>query len=472
MRWVTGTIVTLLIVAGLLLFAAEPRPTLASRPARDRIQVADTALFLPLLTQASDPTYRSPFGVVIYGSLGAAAGVPEMEAAGARWVTTSLDWSSIEPQKGVRNWSSFDAKAEAAQDAGMDLFVLFTGNPSWAAELPGGPVYNIQDLVSFVTAMAERYDCDGLSDAPSHPCVFSWSFYAEPDNGDYNRAINGKGYWGHNGAGYAAMLSHVTPALRGANPRSRVMIGGLAYDFFEEDGGPYVRRFLADTLDALQGLGGIATYLDAVAFHYYPISPQLWPTIADKAAEIQGIMQAHGAGSLPLLCPEMGYWSSPTFGSSEDQQARRLVQMFVRGYAAGVQMSSWYKVYDASGDDYPDRSAGLFRVDKSPKPSYYAYQTMTRELEGLHYKGLLNAPGAEGYVYRMGGGRTKTVVWSRAGTIQVVFPFTHLRLVNTLGQEYDIQDNQQGQPGDKDGGVVGQIALEIYENQPVYVEQK
>jgi hypothetical protein len=320
--------------------------------------------------------------------------------------------------------------------------------------------------------MAERYDCDGNEDAPGHPCVNYWSFYAEPDNGDLWRAEKqGKGYWGHDGAGYAEMLSLVSPAIHAANPQARVLIGGLAYDFFEP-GGPFVRSFLTDTLAALNTMGGAPAYLDGIAFHYYPINP-LWPTIKEKAAEIRGIMANHGVADLPLLCPETGYWSSENQGSSEAEQADWLARLMVRGISVDLKVVSWHKVYDdvAPGDPdgAPSNTSGLLRLDGSRKPAYYAYKTVTRELRGLRYTGPLDAAGMEGYTFLDGRGKTKTVLWSAAGATRLAFPYTHLRLVTSTGEESDIWDNQ---PGDLDGEIPGQIELEFPEEQPFYVEQK
>ncbi len=438
-------------------------------------ETADPTVYLPLVTNWYDPSYVSPFGIIMYGNVSDAAGLQKMKDAGSKWVTTTLHWSVIEPTQGDRNWSSFDATAQNAQEAGMEVFVLFTGNPSWAAALPGGPVNDINDLVNLVSEMAERYDCDGTDDAPGSPCVHYWSFYAEPDNGDLGRAQNGKGYWGHNGAGYADMLSHVSPAIHNVSSRSQVLIGGLAYDWFEDDDeeGPFVRSFLSDTLNALNvNHGGARNYIDAVAFHFYPIALWRWPTIREKAQEIRGIMTSHGVGDLPLICPEMGYWSSSKYGSSEQEQARRLAQMYVRGLSVGIQPLSWYQVFDAAvegsdEDTYPDKTSGLLRVNGSYKPSYYAYQTLTRELAGARYSREFD--GVEGYVFTMLDGREKTVLWSTVGTTNVTFSYAHLRLVYTEGAEFDIQD---GQTGDLDGSVNGQITLAIYKNYPFYVEQK
>jgi len=394
-----------------------------------------------------------------------------MQAAGSRWVTTSLNWFVIEPNAPVGgihtyDWSSFDIKVSNAHMAGMNVFVLVLGNPSWAAQYAGGPVYNIQNLVDFVTAMAERYDGDGLQDAPGSPLVNDWSFYAEPDNGDLGHALAGKGYWGNNGEGYADMLYTISPAIHSANSGARVMIGGLAYDWFTEDNGPFVRSFLNTTLQRLNNTyGGAAQYLDAVAFHYYPISAR-WPTIRDKALEIQSIMSQNGVGNLPLLVPEMGYWSDPAAGSSETLQAGRLIESYVRGLSVGIEHMSWFTVFDGGS---LTEAYGLFRgTDLSnPKLAYTAYQTMTGELYGARYAGALTAPGAEGYRFTLANGSTKTVLWSTvAPSAQVSFAQTCLHRVDMLGSAQFVLD---GDANDMDHTPNGQVVLQVLADRPAFV---
>jgi len=442
-------------------------------PARLTQELTRT-VYLPSVMHSYLPGYVSPFGIVMYGNVNDGAGLQKMEDAGSKWVTTMLHWSAIEPTQGTYDWSSFDTKAQNAQSAGMDVFVLFTSNPSWAAALPGGPLTDTNDLVNFATLMAERYDCDGVDDATGSPCVHYWSFYAEPDNGDLGRAQGGKGYWGHYGADFAAMLSQVSPAIHGANPRAKVLIGGLAYDWFEEDGGPYVRSFLTDTLSALNTYaGGASAYVDAAAFHFYPISEARWPTISEKALEVRGIMERHGVGDLPLICPEMGYWSAEEgpLPSSESQQARRLVQMYARGLSVGLEHMSWFAVFDHGGTT---EEHGLFWGQdlNDPKKSYYAYQTMTQELAWASYLSPLQATDAEGYVFQALDGREKTVLWATtSGGAQVTFPYSCLRLVDTPGDNvYQINDGAGSDPGDEDGVVNGQIVLRVYQDTPFYVE--
>ena len=137
---------------------------------------AQTTVYLPVVMRDFDPSYVSPFGITMYDAVDAAAGLNQMQAAGSRWVTTFLYWNSVEPNAPVAgthsyDWSAFDTKVNNAAAAGMQVYVLFSGNPSWAAQYVGGPVYSsrVPDLVAFVTAMAERYDGDGVSDALRQP---------------------------------------------------------------------------------------------------------------------------------------------------------------------------------------------------------------------------------------------------------------------------------------------------------------
>jgi hypothetical protein len=396
-----------------------------------------------------------------------------MEAAGSSWVSTNFSWKVIEPSNNSLNWSSFDRKVQNAQAAGMDVYVLFTGNPSWAAELPGGPVYNIGTLVDITRRAAERYDCDGVDDAPGSPCVHYWSFYGEPDNTNYARALRGKGYWGHNGTGYADMLAHVAPAIHDANPRAKVLIGGIAYDSFVEEGGDFVRSFLGDVLGALNGYpGGAKAYLDAIAFHYYPISTHRWPTILEKALEIRGIMSQYGVGDLPMICPEAGYWSSPKFGSNETIQARRVAQMYVRSMSAGVRPLMWYLVYDLAEagspeDQNPDETCGLFRPDGSEKVAYRAYRTISRELGRSYYRRPFQHPNIEGYVFQVADNREMTVLWATIPATNVSFPSTCLRRVYLYGGSNTITD---GDSLDLDGSANGAITIRVEQNQATYVE--
>ncbi len=425
---------------------------------------ASRSVFLPLTRNDRAAT---PFGVAMYHGVNQAKGVAQMQAAGASRVTVALDWGSVEPSEGARNWSDFDASVRNAEAAKMEVFVLFTGDPTWA-RLPGQNVTDPAKRLAFVRAMVDRYDCDGLNDMPERICVRDWSFYAEPDADYGSNAPSGtKGYWGSRPQAYAQMLASVANVVHQENSNARVMIGGLAYDWFAEDGngGLFRRSFLPRVLQELNAnYGGAAKYLDQMAVHYYPIQ---FASIGDKVREVRTILQQHGVGHLPLVIPEAGYWSDPAASSSEAQQAARLVKYYVEALSLDVAHLSWYTVFDGGPGT---ETSGLFRGTNlnSPKPAYAAYHTITRELAGAHFARTVNQPNAAGGVFRMPSGLEKSVVWAANGSANVSFPYRCVRVVDTTGAVTPaVGDGTPG--GDRDGQVNNVVTLRVSDN-PVYVE--
>lgn len=410
-------------------------------PQRTGLAQEPLRLFLPLVNHRARSVIPTPYGVTMYGAVDDAAGLGKMQEAGASWLVTVMDWGRIEPVKGQFNWSEFDAKVRNAQTAGFEVYVLLVNNPPWSSSNPNGPVNNVQDLVDFVTAAAQRYNCE----IPGNPCVRYWSFYPEPDH---------KNRFGYAPAAMADVMAKVGPAIRGVMPSAKVLIGGIAYDWFTDEGGPFVQSFLGNTLAELNNRRGARNFIDGVAFHYYPISESRWPTIREKALEIRTIMANAGVGELPVYVPEMGFWSSDkvatrnTCTSSEDYQARRLVEMFVLGQAAGVQKLAWFEVFDAVGlvNDYCTEEHGLFwGTDLSrPKKAYWAYKTLTAELNGYTYSQPLSTDPVEAHVFRAADGRGKIVVWSQPKDTSSSFslPGSCFQGVNLVGQSIVYTSNQ------------------------------
>jgi hypothetical protein len=460
---------------------ATSRPTATASPVQEPtatavptdVPTAEPTVTPPLAYTDCDPTHVSPFGVTMYENVSDALGLAHMQAAGSRRVTTFLRWYYIEPSPPVngqpgRNWTTFDIQVQNAQAAGMEVFALVSENPPWAAALPGGPVTNTLDLINFMTAAVERYDGDGLDDAPGSPVITYWSLYAEPDNETEWYARLGKGYWGNNVAGFAELLTQLTPALHAANPRAKVLMGGLAYDNFTTEGGPFNPNFLPSLLEALNAYpGGATAYLDAMAFHFYPVSAQRWPTIRDKAQAIRGILEQHGAGSLPLLVPEMGYWSDPAVGSNENWQAEYLVQMYTTGLAAGIEQLSWFDVFDNGPGS---EMHGLFRNRdlSAPKPAYTAYATMTSELAGGRYLRELSAPGVSGFVFSTCDAPEKLVVWGHTANGSVNLAQGCVRRVSLLGEAAQVVD---GAADDLDGVANGQVTVRVTDDDLFYLGQ-
>jgi len=317
-------------------------------------------VYLPVVMRNYDST-PPPFGAQTYGEISASTGLTQWVEAGGRWLRFPVFWSDIEPTNTIPaayNWANLDASVQAATSANVHLILFLEGNPSWAAARPRGPIYNLADFQEFVGAIVARY-----------PQVEKWEFYNEPDD---------RKAWGLDGAGYAAMLQAIYPGVKAANPNAQVVMGGLALDWFTEDGGPFVKRFLNDVVANCAG-----PCFDIANFHYYPLFRPTWEPygrdIIGKANYVRQVLAAYGYNR-PVINTEMGWPSGSEWGSPE-LQARYVVKGNSRALAAGLGLTVWYSLCDADISD-PGLldSSGL-----APRPAYYAYATIISLMTHARY---------------------------------------------------------------------------------------
>jgi hypothetical protein len=311
-------------------------------------------------------------------------------------------------------------------------------------------------------ALAERYDGDGKQDAPGSPIVDNWEFYNEPDNGNVGYAEQGFGYWGHSGAQYAEMLCEVREVMRKANPRVRIVLGGIAYERFEELGqGPFVRQFLQDVLDA-----GGDQCLDVMNFHYYPYFEAVWsawgPGIIGKASHLRETYPE--LDNLPMVCTEAGYPSDNGTGlpSTPETQAGYVVKMFVQSLASDLEFTIWWTWSDLVGYD---GAFGLVDQNLQPKLSYYAYQTAVLQLDRVVFQqrlssGALGGANAQAYLFQRLG-KPLYVLWANGTSSESV------SLSGSSARVTDYVGNLVAQVADGDGDGLVRITVGAA---PLYVE--
>jgi hypothetical protein len=423
-----------------------------------------------------------PFGVQFYGALDGDSGLGQLVDAGASWIRLPIPWAAIEPSNTTPeayNWSGLDAWVSNAKDRGSQLILTLTGQPSWAAVYPQGPVTDTEDIEEFLGAVVERYDGDGTADAPGSPRVTYFELYNEPDNGDLGHAVHGGwGCWGDSdddvpGCGdandYAALLQLLHPVVKEANPRAKLVLGGLALDWFAPDG-PFDPDFLDTVLAACEG----RACFDVMNFHYYPPFRSEWESygtaIIGKANYVRERLAAAGRADVPVICTETTWDSSASWGSDE-LQSRYAIKAYVRGIAADLDVVTWYWARDSEAGG----GAGLLDVSLQPKDSYWAFRGMARMLtHALYLRRLTPAETGdariEGYVFQTPRGRLD-VVWTEDDTPFVtdddpMLPLTvearSLRVVDKFGVETERRDED-------DGELDGQVTINVG-GSPLYLE--
>ncbi len=479
MRYLLGFLVPTVLGLGVpWLLGSPPGPAgeavalYSPATARATTALSETVL-LPLVASNYEPPVPTVFGVQMYGDLTLpSAGLTHTQDAKVYWVRWPISWSAIEPTDTVPanyNFSRYDASILAASQNGLHLIATILSNPGWAASYANGPIdkVDIGEFTEFVGTIVERYDGDGWEDAPGSPVVDYWEFYNEPDGGDELRARYGYSYWGHFGAEYAQMLCAVYPVIKQANPRAQVALGGLAYDWFEDQDGPYVREFLDDVLAA-----GGGDCFDLMNFHYYPLFEPVWapygPGIGGKANYLRIKLAQFGFADKPIINTEAGWHSDDYYvsPSTPEIQARYVAKLFAQSIASGLELMIWWTWIDPGGFYGAN---GLLTQDLQRKPSFYAYATAAQIMGRASFRRALSLdelgdPAMEGYQLTMPDGRDLYVLWSNDEiTRSVNLPLSQVRVTNLYGDLTVYVDD--GEDGVEDG----QCTLSVGPN-PIYAE--
>jgi len=469
----------LTVVAMIIALLASAAIARAGEANRARLLEPDQQ-FLPLLTKRHDPTLKAPvFGVQMYGSTAPSSKFfPYLVDSGSTWLRVPVSWSNIEPEKtepATYYWASADQILSAARiDSGArSLIATISYNPEWAAVYRNGPI-NLDDLDSFaafVQALVERYDGDGFQDAPGSPVITYWEFYNEPDE-------SFEPGWGGEGDQYAHMLSVIYAPVKYANPSAQVLMGGLAYDWFDDQGGHFDKDFLEDVLNA-----GGGDFFDIMNFHVYPIFWYNWtdhksPGLLEKANVLRDRLADYGYFDKPFVVTEAG-WHSNVPGEPDDldagdpeDQARFVVELFTQSMAARLDIMIWWMLYDPGGT-YPYEN-GLVTNDDIPqtKPAFVSYQVAESVLRSARFQRILpdsetHAPDMEAYEFldRVNQ-RTVYVAWldpiDAAGTKPLRVPGSIVTVRDIYGANYSLSDGQDGQ-------VDGYVTVDV-SGQPVYIE--
>jgi hypothetical protein len=274
-------------------------------------------------------------------------------------------------------------------------------------------------------------------------------------------------------ARYAELAALAARAVRRADPKAKVVTGGLAPTFdilaYGKDWG-----FLSAAVEARPTL---LRAFHAAALHPYTFlqkpapeeqTTQLGPPVAQQIANFRERLREAGAPTLPMWVTELGWHTAPDSGNpafppgvTELDQARYLVRSTVLSLGAGAERVCWYTATDYPNAAHDKEAAfGLFRYNEGapadfldPKPAFAAATTLARVLGPTKLVGDLRdqlglPPEAYGVAFR--DKKTKTTVWVLWATADgivvqaaVGMPVRAARIVDMTGIDTDV-----GRPSD------------------------
>jgi len=371
--------------------------------------------------------------------------VTYLEDSGAGWARVYIDWAQIERTKGNRIWTWYDEKLSLVSSTGVKMIATIANPPDWAAVNPDGgtigdvdPCSNVvsdnSDYYNFITELVGRY-----KSAPYN--IHVWEILNEPDAMPGYRCGGGLVTYGLNGMGYGVLAKETAQLIKSLDPSAKIIMGGLAYDWFygEAPDGKFNRYFLDDFAAEGNGVNSI----DAWNFHFFKDFAPEWerwtignlPTCGVVDDGIGTTYSTYGTGVIakgshfinrmktcyginkPLWVSEVGHHGTddPAFENQEnynlDNQARYVFKVYAQALSLGTENVTWYAlkiVRSVTANDYQ----GLLDDNNIPKPAFYAYQTLTGELNGYGFVRTINVgSGKEAYEFTNPCEGTKIIAW-------------------------------------------------------------
>jgi hypothetical protein len=312
-------------------------------------------------------------GVVVNGPTGfSPQSDAQLAGLGVGWVRGFVPWNVFEPNQGHLNEQQIGdlETGLAALPKGTKAIIDVVDAPEWASGSPNpvSPPRNPADYARFIGAMARRFAGR----------VAAWEIWNEED---------ASLWWagGPDPAAYAALLKAAYPAVKTADPKATVVLGGLTGNDYE-----YLSELYAH---------GAKGSFDAVGLHTDTIcdivSPyeilrngrtdqriNRWAFLGYRT--VHEVMLANGDSS-PIWMTELG-WSTSTqecnsgawagrkaAGVTPQQQATFLLQAYhCLAQDSYVQVGIWYGLQDDEPFDSPRGSYGLLDSNLAPKPAYGA----------------------------------------------------------------------------------------------------
>jgi hypothetical protein len=320
-----------------------------------------------------------------------------LSRGGVESVRIPVVWPAVQPVRGGEfQWGSIDVQVEAAALARVRVLPFLSGAPAWAVPErvisgTGGQVKASAHLpvsgaarggwIRFLREAVARYGPAGSFWA-EHPLVprlpiRNWQIWNEP-NFKYFIAKP-------NPAEYGRLVKISATALKGADPRSKVILAGL---FSQPKGARNPRTgkhkslnwYASDFLEAMyRKTPGVKARFDGVGLHPYTIYASYLPKVVE---EVRKVLKANHDAGKGLWVTELG-WSSGKatgnnlFAKGVSGQARELRKAFtlLRNKQAKWHLRSvdWFSVDDAQGACNFCSGSGLFTEAFEPKPSWTVY---------------------------------------------------------------------------------------------------
>lgn len=351
-----------------------------------RLSIATVAAVLAVASGAAAKVPGNFFGVVTQTSL-SKGDFQRMSNAKVGTLRFTMLWSSIQRNRnGSYGWGYVDSVVRHAARRGIHLLPVLFGTPAFATNsycesrscsvrLPVKTKLQRNSWRQFVRAAVTRYGPGGAFWAenpyvPVHP-IERWQIWNEENNARL-KAPPGQ---------YATLLGITRDAMTDVDPKSKLVLGGLAGNV--TPGHKHTTAW--DYLAGIYKKGSKSTF-SAVALH--PYSDRIGG-VKHQIERMRRVMRRHGDSKKSLDVTEIGWGSGRPqvhhqFVKTPKGQKKRLKQSFklVRDHRkqwsiGGIDWFSWKDPAQGKGLCGFCYSAGLLTHHNKPKPALSAFEHFT-----------------------------------------------------------------------------------------------
>jgi hypothetical protein len=338
--------------------------------------------------------------------------------AGASVLRISFSWYEMEPEPGRYDFSFWDDVIPmAVDDFGLRLIPYVCYTPPWASAQPDSktiwttPPKDPAAFGRFVGKLVDRYKAR----------LHSWELWNEPDIPEF---------WTGTPAEIAALVREGSRAVRAADPRAKVVLGGIARN------PSYLRTLLRDYK--------VSPLVDIINAHAYFETWHEWPVeeLMNYVGRLSDVIAEDGDGQ-ELWLAEVGYSNYRPKDSKEvsehyqaryafehtpEYQADVLLRSIVLARATDkVSLFTWYRVNDLPGSeeiigDINTRHLGIVDLQGRDKPALEGFRRVAELLKGplrvLDDHVQVTRPiaaRAEVHVFEAPDGTVRVFDWQRVG---------------------------------------------------------
>ncbi|HSI09401.1 MAG TPA: beta-galactosidase [Rariglobus sp.] len=293
---------------------------------------------------------------------------PVINELGVKWARVQTGWAKCEKQAGVYDFAWLDDIVNKLTAKGVTPWLSFSyGNP---VHTPGSSVTGVG--YPPVYTEAERNAWQNYVEAlviHFRDRVDHYEVWNEPDLTSFWKR-------GPKAADYVDLVRLTSGPIRRLQPKAKVIGGAIAWGMTA-----WSIKFLEDCMKA-----GMHELVDIVTYHGYKSIPERHSTQELPAFKYlinkykPSLKYWQGEAGVQSYVPETGNAGALSkMKSSESIQARMLLRRTLLELHHGCEMSSYFHMADFAhyAGDRRTYHYGLVRLaDGSPKPAYYALQSL------------------------------------------------------------------------------------------------